>query len=96
MTKFDKDWTKIVDFLLLVYFWASIFFFESVSIEFASEIWLKIWLSHHVFLYICLLCPWSDDTHLTGWSSPRNEKDKFSGKLETHVHSFSIKADIFG
>ena len=26
LTKFDKDWTKIVDLLLLVYFWASIIF----------------------------------------------------------------------
>ena len=32
LTKFDGDWTKIVDFLLLVYFWASIIFFESVPI----------------------------------------------------------------
>ena len=30
LTKFDGDWTKIVDSLSLVYFWASIIFFESV------------------------------------------------------------------
>ena len=32
LTKFDEDWTKIVNLLLLVYFWASIIFFESVFI----------------------------------------------------------------
>ena len=37
--------------------------------------------------------PWSDDTHLTGWSS--RKKDKFSGKLGTHVHSFSIKVQFW-
>ena len=26
LTKFDEDWTEIVDFLLLVYFWASVIF----------------------------------------------------------------------
>ena len=31
LTKFDGDWTEIVHFLLLIYFWASIIFFESVS-----------------------------------------------------------------
>ena len=31
LTKFDEDWTKIVDFLLVVNFWASIIFFQSVS-----------------------------------------------------------------
>ena len=34
MTKFDGDWTKIVDVLLLIYFWTSIIFFESVFIFF--------------------------------------------------------------
>ena len=28
LTKFDQDWTKIVNFLLVVYFWASIIFFN--------------------------------------------------------------------
>ena len=37
--------------------------------------------------------PWSDDTHLTGWSS--RKKDNFSGKLGTHVHSFSIKVQFW-
>ena len=40
LTKCDGDWTKIVDFLLVEYFWASIIFFESVfrsnAIETAS------------------------------------------------------------
>ena len=31
LTKFDEDWTKIVDFSLLVHFWVSVIFFESVS-----------------------------------------------------------------
>ena len=31
LAKFDEDRTKIVNLLLLVYFWASIIFFESVS-----------------------------------------------------------------
>ena len=31
LTKFDEDQTKIVDFLLALYFWSSIIFFESVS-----------------------------------------------------------------
>ena len=31
LTKFDENRTKIVDFLLALYFWASIIFFESVS-----------------------------------------------------------------
>ena len=30
LTNLYKDWTKVVDFLLVVYFWASIIFFESV------------------------------------------------------------------
>ena len=37
--------------------------------------------------------PWNDDTHLTGWSS--RKKDNFSGKLGTHVHSFSIKVQFW-
>ena len=32
LTKFDEDWTKIVGFLLVVYFWVSVIFFESVFI----------------------------------------------------------------
>ena len=32
LTKFDEDQTKIVDFLIVVYFWASVIFHESVSI----------------------------------------------------------------
>ena len=28
LTKFDEDWTKIVDFLLALYFWSSIIFFN--------------------------------------------------------------------
>ena len=31
LTKFDRDKIKIVDFLLVVYFWASVIFYESVS-----------------------------------------------------------------
>ena len=31
-TKFDKDWVKIVDFLIEAYFWANNIFFASVSI----------------------------------------------------------------
>ena len=31
LTKFDEDQTKIVDLLLVVYFWASVIFYESVS-----------------------------------------------------------------
>ena len=34
LTKFDGDWTKIVDFLLLVYFWASVFFKNQSLIRF--------------------------------------------------------------
>ena len=30
LTKFDKDSTKIVDLLLVVYFWVSVIFLESV------------------------------------------------------------------
>ena len=30
LTKFDGDWTEIVDFLLLVYFLANVISFESV------------------------------------------------------------------
>ena len=33
LAKFDEDRTKIANLLLLVYFWASIIFFESVSIR---------------------------------------------------------------
>ena len=32
LTKFDEDQTEIVDFLLVVYFWVSVIFYESVSI----------------------------------------------------------------
>ena len=30
LTKFDDDWTKIVDFLLVVYFWVSVIFLISL------------------------------------------------------------------
>ena len=33
LTKFDGDWNKIVDSLSLVFFWASVIFFESVFIS---------------------------------------------------------------
>ena len=44
LTKFNGDWTKIVDFLLVVYFWASMIFFESVFtfIVVVSAIFIKI------------------------------------------------------
>ena len=38
LTKFDEDWTKIVDFLLVVYFWANVIFFESVSITQVAKV----------------------------------------------------------
>ena len=41
LTKFDGDWTKIVDFLLVVYFWASIIFFESVFTFFCRDYVIK-------------------------------------------------------
>ena len=33
LTKFDGHWTEIVDLLLLLYFWASVIFFEAVAIS---------------------------------------------------------------
>ena len=31
LTEFQVNWTKIVDFLLLAYFWTSVIFFVTVS-----------------------------------------------------------------
>ena len=38
LTKFHKDWPKIVDFLVIAKFWASQIFFASVSIFLTCEI----------------------------------------------------------
>ena len=51
LTKFDEDQTKIVDSLLVVYFWASEDFFESVSTK-NKEFQIFIFEFIKCFLYL--------------------------------------------
>ena len=74
LTKFDGDWTKIVDFLLVVYFWASIIFFNQSLLTLGG---CKPWSSKY----------WTIDQWqiLDYWA----KKDLFSKNAKKHSLLFS-------
>ena len=62
MTKFDEDWTKIVDFLLVVYFLVSVIFYELVStFHYVSEV-----VTHSGKYFP--LCLWESKAHKVDYS----------------------------